>query len=62
MHVQRALDLAARFDYEYWLREEVKKIPLCFPMRKSVKNYRSICAKVLKKVASRTQRVQRQKL
>ncbi len=30
MHVQRALDLAARFDYEYWLREEVKKNPALF--------------------------------
>ena len=29
-HVQRALDLAARFDYEYWLREEVKKNPALF--------------------------------
>ncbi len=29
-HVQRALDLAARFDYEYWLREEIAENPLLF--------------------------------
>ncbi len=29
-HFQRTLDLAARFDYEYWLREEIKKKPALF--------------------------------
>ena len=29
-HVQRALDLAARFDYEYWLREQIKQNPVLF--------------------------------
>jgi len=29
-HVQRALDLAARFDYEYWLRQEIAENPLLF--------------------------------
>jgi DNA-binding SARP family transcriptional activator len=29
-HLQRALDLAARFDYEYWLREEIQKYPDLF--------------------------------
>ncbi|MDQ2747813.1 MAG: hypothetical protein M3T96_11210 [Acidobacteriota bacterium] len=27
---QRALDLATRFDYEYWLREEIKRLPALF--------------------------------
>lgn len=27
---QRALDLATRFDYEYWLREEIKRHPALF--------------------------------
>ena len=27
---QRALDLATRFDYEYWLREEISRNPLLF--------------------------------
>lgn len=29
-HVQRALDLAARFDYEYWLRERIAENPRLF--------------------------------
>ncbi len=29
-HVERALDLAARFDYEYWLREEINRNPQMF--------------------------------
>ncbi len=29
-HLQRALDLAARFDYEYWLGQEIKKYPDLF--------------------------------
>lgn len=29
-HIQRALDLAARFDYEYWLREEIRRNPQMF--------------------------------
>ena len=29
-HVQRALDLAARFDYEYWLREQIRENPPLF--------------------------------
>ena len=29
-HIQRALDLAARFDYEYWLREEIRRSPQMF--------------------------------
>lgn len=29
-HIQRALDLAARFDYEYWLREEIGRNPQMF--------------------------------
>ena len=29
-HLQRALDLAARFDYEYWLRVEIQKYPELF--------------------------------
>ena len=29
-HVQRALDLVARFDYEYWLRQQIKQNPALF--------------------------------
>jgi ATP/maltotriose-dependent transcriptional regulator MalT/DNA-binding SARP family transcriptional activator len=29
-HIQRVLDLAARFDYEYWLREQIKQNPALF--------------------------------
>ncbi len=29
-HIRRALDLAARFDYEYWLREQIKQNPPLF--------------------------------
>lgn len=29
-HIQRALDLAARFDYEYWLGEEIRRNPALF--------------------------------
>jgi ATP/maltotriose-dependent transcriptional regulator MalT/DNA-binding SARP family transcriptional activator len=29
-HLQRALDLAARFDYEYWLRGQIKQNPALF--------------------------------
>ncbi|HEV8590661.1 MAG TPA: BTAD domain-containing putative transcriptional regulator, partial [Pyrinomonadaceae bacterium] len=29
-HVQRALDLSARFDYEYWLRGEIRRNPAIF--------------------------------
>ncbi len=29
-HLQRALDLTARFDYEYWLRHEIQKYPELF--------------------------------
>ena len=28
--LQRALDLSARFDYEYWLRGEIQKNPALF--------------------------------
>jgi ATP/maltotriose-dependent transcriptional regulator MalT/DNA-binding SARP family transcriptional activator len=30
LHIRRALDLAARFDYEYWLREQIKQNPALF--------------------------------
>src|SRR6185312_584718 len=29
-HLRRALDLAARYDYEYWLRQEVSTHPALF--------------------------------
>ena len=29
-HAKRALDLAARFDYEYWLRSEIERYPTLF--------------------------------
>ena len=29
-HLRRALDLAARYDYEYWLKQEVKRNPALF--------------------------------
>ncbi|MCV4608014.1 hypothetical protein OFB74_34455, partial [Escherichia coli] len=29
-HIQRALDLSERFDYEYWLRGEIRRNPDLF--------------------------------
>jgi len=29
-HLRRALDLAARYDYEYWLRQEIQRCPRLF--------------------------------
>lgn len=31
-HVQRVLDLSARFDYDFWLRREMRKSPALFAM------------------------------
>jgi hypothetical protein len=36
-HLRRALDLAARYDYEYWLRREVEHNPRLFCSEQSLK-------------------------
>ncbi len=56
-HVRRVLDLAARFDYEYWLREQIKQNPALFQdeaivevlpldLRESVEKSRQVKTKI----------------